>query len=130
MAQGVTAASLLAVWVGGTVGTALRVAVTPDRALTAFPVATFLVNVVGAGLFGLLVERLARRPADRRRPVLGLLLGTGLLGGFTTYSALAVDCVQLVRNGATAAAVAYALGTLLVGGVASWAGVRLGRSRT
>lgn len=129
MAQRVTAADLLAVWVGGTVGTALRVAVTPDRALTAFPVATFAVNVVGAGLLGLLVERLSRRPTDRWQHVLGLLLGTGLLGGFTTYSALAVDCFELVRNGATIAALAYALGTLLVGGVASWAGIRVGRSR-
>lgn len=129
MAQRVTATNLLAVWVGGTVGTALRVVVTPDRALASLPVATFVVNVVGAGLLGLLVERLSRRPEDRRQHVLGLLLGTGLLGGFTTYSALAVDCVQLLRSGATTAAVAYALGTLLVGGVACWVGIRLGQSR-
>lgn len=125
----VRAADLLAVWAGGTVGTALRVALTPEHTPTGFPLATFLINVAGAGLLGLLVARLAGRKETRRSRRLRLLLGTGLLGGFTTYSALAVDSVQLARNGAIGLAAAYALGTLLLGGAATWLGIVVGRAR-
>ena len=102
---------------------------TPPHEATAFPVATFVVNVVGAGLLGLLVERLARQPSSPRRHPLGLLLGTGFLGGFTTYSALAVDSVQLVRHGEIGLAIAYGVGTLLLGGIATWLGIVVGRAR-
>jgi CrcB protein len=122
-------ADLLAVGLGGTAGTAFRVLATPPHAATAFPVATFVINVVGAGLLGLLVQRLARRPSSPPDHRLGLLLGTGFLGGFTTYSALAVDTVQLLRLGQTGLAVAYALGTLLVGALVTWLGIAVGRGR-
>src|SRR5699024_11239433 len=60
--------------------------------LSDLPVGTFLANISGAFLLGLLVESLSRRGADHgRRRDLRLLLGTGLLGGYTTYSALAND---------------------------------------
>jgi CrcB protein len=125
-------ADLLAVWLGGTIGTGVRVLLTPPQAATAFPVATFAINLVGAGLLGLLVERLARRPASPRNRRISLLAGTGFLGGFTTYSALAVDTVQLLRLGEIGLATAYALGTLLLGALATWLGIiagRAGRSR-
>ena len=118
----------MVVWLGGTVGTAVRVFSTPSPAPTAFPVATFAVNVVGAGVLGLLVERLARRPSSPRGRGLSLLVGTGFLSGFTTSSALAVDTVQLVRLGEISLATAYALGTLLLGAAATWLGVVVGRS--
>ena len=121
------ATDLLVVWVGGTVGTGLRVALTPERTPTSFPVTTFLVNLVGAGLLGLLVARLSRREETVRTRRLRLLLGTGVLGGFTTYSALAVDTVLLVRDGAVVRGLAYAVGTLLLGGAATWLGLHLGR---
>ena len=60
--------------------------------------------------------------------VLGLLAGTGFLGGFTTYGALALDCIQLIRHGQIAAAAGYGLGTLVVGAGASWLGTVLGRA--
>ena len=123
------AADLLVVWVGGTLGTAVRVATTPPHTGIEFPVATFVINIVGAGLLGLLVERLARRQPGPRERRLGLLLGTGFLGGFTTYSALAVDTVALVRAGATGPATAYAVGTLLLGAVATWLGIVASRTR-
>jgi CrcB protein len=55
-----------------------------------------------------------------------LLLGTGFCGGFTTYSALANDTVALAANGAVAASMLYALGTLLVGALATWGGIVIG----
>ena len=87
-----------------------------------------MINILGAGLLGLLVERLARPPSGRHQRRLGLLIGTGLLGGFTTYSALAVDTVQLLRAGAAGLAIAYAVGTLALGVIATWLGTRLGRA--
>lgn len=126
MARRLTPAALLAVFAGGTAGTAMRVLVTPPHAPDGFPLATFVINVVGAGLLGFLAQRLVRRPG-LRSTMLGLLVGTGFLGGLTTYSALAVDTVQLVRSGEAEPAVAYGLGTLLAGGLATALGISLGR---
>jgi CrcB protein len=75
---------------------------------TAFPWTTFAINVVGSGLLALL----GLVPAVRRRPALPVLLGTGVLGGFTTMSAASVDTVRLFDGGATLTGLAYALGTL------------------
>lgn len=93
-----------------------------------FPVGTFTVNVVGALLLGVLLEALARHGDNvGRRRALRLLLGTGFLGGFTTYSALSVDTDQLLRAGSPLLAVSYAFGTLLAGLAATIAGIALAR---
>ncbi len=112
---------------GGTVGTATRYYVSelvhPWRS---WPLATFLINVTGAFVLGLLLEELARRGSDRgRRRRLRLLVGTGFCGAFTTYSALAVDTDLLVRGHHPGLAVGYSLGTLVVGFAASALGIRL-----
>ncbi|TFD70476.1 CrcB family protein [Cryobacterium sp. Hb1] len=78
-------------------------------------------------LLGVLLEALARRGTNAgRRRTARLLLGTGLLGGFTTYSALATDSVLLLQDGATGVAIAYGLGSVLFGGVATWLGILIG----
>ncbi len=122
---------LAMVWVGGTAGTAARYlisAAVPNAVHV--PVGTVGINVVGAFLLGVLVELLARRGEDAgRRRLLRLLLGTGFLGGFTTYSALAVDTVSLVRAGSAGHGLGYALLTLLLGGLGSLAGMALGSAR-
>jgi CrcB protein len=88
-----------------------------------FPVTTFGINVAGAFLLGALVETLARRGPDTgARRVLRLGLGTGVLGGFTTYSTLAVETASLPAPVASA----YLAGTVLLGAAASLAGVLLG----
>lgn len=119
---------LALVFVGGTIGTGLRqllvLAVPP---IGGVPVVIVGINLVGAFLLGVLLEVLTRRGPDegpRRR--WRLLLGTGVLGGFTTYSALATDTTVLLVDGALGLALLYALGTVLVGAVASWAGIRVG----
>ena len=117
------------VWLGGTAGTGSRYlisAVTP--AAWGLPVATVVINVVGAFLLGVLLAALARRERGvGGRPTVRLLLGTGFLGGFTTYSALAVDTVVLSSSQLVGHAGAYAVITVLVGGLASWTGVAVGR---
>lgn len=92
------------------------------------PLGTLGVNVVGAFLLGLLVEGLARSGPDRgRRRATRLLLGTGFLGGFTTYSAFALEAEQLASGGDAATALAYVLATLGLGYCASIGGVLVGR---
>jgi len=120
-----TGAGVGLVFVGGVLGTAARYGV--GEAVGpwgAWPAATFSVNVVGAFLLGVLIEALSRRGPDvgvRQR--LRLVLGTGFLGAFTTYSTLAVDTDLLLRDGYASVAFAYAVGTVVVGFLATWSGI-------
>lgn len=108
----------LAVLVGGVVGTGLRAAVAALVPVASFPLATLLVNLLGAFGLGWLAGSRPDAP-----PRLRAFLGTGLLGSFTTFSALAVDVVALgSRPGLL---VLYAMATL-AGGVAL---ARLGVAR-
>ncbi len=122
-----TLAGPLLVFVGGTVGTASRyVLTTVTPQWFGMPFATLGINVVGALLLGLLLELLALRGPDRGRlRAVRLLLGTGFLGGFTTYSALAVDTDDLLRSGQILAAAAYAVITVVLGVVGAIAGMAL-----
>jgi len=120
-------ATLAIVFAGGTLGTAGREALTLLIPPTGgVPWAVLTANLAGAFALGLLLEALARRGADHgRRRMLRLLLGTGFLGGFTTYSALATDTAALFGTGGAGLGVAYALGTVLVGALATLAGIVL-----
>lgn len=113
---------------GGTIGTALRqglLLLAPD--LERFPITTFAINLAGAFALGVLLEVLARSgPDEGRRRSVRLLVGTGVLGGFTTYSALATATAVLAVTGLAGWAVAYALGTVVLGGAMSVAGIALG----
>jgi CrcB protein len=91
----------------------------PVRAGT-FPLTTFAVNVTGAALLGYLVGRV---PATSpRREAVRLALGTGVLGGFTTFSTFAVETARL--PGATATA--YAVASVAAGVVAAVVGLAAG----
>ncbi|WP_299444340.1 CrcB family protein [uncultured Phycicoccus sp.] len=119
---------LASVAVGGAVGSLGRWAVglgLPHRA-GEVPWGTFAVNVSGAFAMGLLVTYLVDRPGTHRlaRPVVGV----GLLGGWTTYSALAVETVGLGAGHHVQVALLYVAGTFLVGVLAVAAGLRLGRT--
>ncbi len=123
----VSPAYLVLVALGGAVGTAAREALTlAVPSLGAFPLAVFGINLLGAFLLGVLLESLVRRGPDvGTRRALRLLLGTGVLGGFTTYSTLATDAASLIAGGQAAVGVAYALATLVLGALATWGGIRL-----
>lgn len=116
--------TLLAVLAGGAVGTGLRLTV--DLLLphggAAFPIGTFLVNLAGSFALGVLVAEVWPVAPEWLR----VGLGPGLLGSFTTFSALAVSTVELTSAGAGAEAVVYLVASL-VGGIAAAAlGIRLG----
>lgn len=119
---------VLLVGLGGVFGTAGREAVSLGfPPVDGIPYAIFAINVTGALLLGILLEALLRTGPDagaRRR--VRLLLGTGVLGGFTTYSALAADTARLFGEGATAAAVLYGVGTVVAGAIATGVGVVIG----
>lgn len=121
------ASSIALVVAGGTVGTGAREALSlAFPPIDGIPYAILGINLVGAFLLGVLLESLARSgPDEGRRRSLRLLLGTGVLGGFTTYSALAADAASLLGDGATGAGILYALATVLVGAVATTAGIAL-----
>lgn len=120
---------VLLVFIGGTLGVLLRAAVVENFATqSVFPWATFAVNIAGALALSVLIEALAVRGFDvGHRRNARLLFGTGVLGGFTTYSALAVETDGLLRAGALDLAFAYAVGTVAVGFVASIVGITMTR---
>ena len=115
------------VFAGGTLGTLARWAVglaLPHRGGLAW--GTVLVNVLGAFVLGWLLAHLAGRgPDSGRRRAVRLAAGTGFCGGFTTYSALANDTDTLLRAGQLGAAAGYAVGTVVLGLLASGAGIAL-----
>ena len=73
-----------------------------------FPWTTFLINVAGAAL----LAGLPLLPAVRRHAWVGVLLGAGVLGGFTTMSTASVDTFTLLDGGHVALGSAYCLGTV------------------
>lgn len=113
---------------GGTLGTAAREALSLTiPSLGGVPVAIFGINLLGALLLGLLLESLARLgPDEGWRQRVRILLGTGFMGGFTTYSALAVDTAGLLGEGRVGTGIGYGLATVILGGMATWAGIVLG----
>ena len=121
---------LLAVWLGGTLGTGARVAITSAIPAAAIPAATFAINLAGAFTLGLLLESLTRHGPMPRARLVRRLAGTGFLGGFTTYSALALDAVVLQQAGTGGLAAAYALGSVLLGTAAAGLGILLARGRS
>jgi CrcB protein len=118
------------IFVGGGLGTLAR-AVLEDAAPArpgAGPWTTLAINVVGSLLLGLLLETLARTGPDegwRRTARLGL--GTGVLGGFTTYSTFAVETVDRLTPQTLLVGIAYAVGSVVSGVAAAAVGYRLAR---
>ncbi len=115
MAQPSFLAASVYVALGGGLGSWLRYAVGRLIGGSAFPSATLTVNIAGSFAMGLLVGWLARSGEDSEG--WRLLLGVGMLGGFTTFSAFSLDIVTLVQRGAIALAVQYIV-LSLAGGVA------------
>jgi CrcB protein len=118
---------ILAVLAGGMLGTAARLTV--DVVLphggTTFPLGTFLVNLAGSFLLGMLVSRVWPVAPEWLRAG----LGPGLLGSFTTFSALAVSAVELTASGVAASAVMYVAASVVGGISAAALGLRLGAPR-
>ncbi|MEV7973846.1 CrcB family protein [Cellulomonas sp. NPDC089187] len=93
-----------------------------------WPMATLAANLTGALALGLVLEACSRfGPTHRVAVRVRLAVGTGFLGGYTTFSALALETERLLASGAIGQAVGYVLGTMLGGVMLAWLGIRLGR---
>ena len=118
----------LAVAVGGAFGSALRYATSlgATRMLgTGFPFGTMLVNVVGCLLAGFIFGLAEQRVGIS--PVIRLLLLTGFLGGYTTFSTFMVETVTLVQAGSWFAAFGSFLANSIAGAALAIAGIYIGR---
>ena len=119
---------LTAIAVGGALGAVARqlVGQALPTAPGGFPWGTFLINVSGSLLSGILMAVLGLWPAHHR--LLRPFLGVGILGGFTTFSTYAVQSHELVRAGHPVLAIAYLSATAVVAILAVVAGVILVRA--
>ncbi len=120
--------SLFYVMAGGAIGSGARYLT--GRAMLAllgpaYPYGTLAVNLIGGLLMGVLVGMLARTNADESWR---LLLGVGVLGGFTTFSAFALDTVTMIERGALGVALGYVLVSVIGSIVALFAGLTLVRT--
>lgn len=121
--------NLVLVAVGGAIGSSLRhfVNIASLRLFGPnFPWGTFAVNVAGSFAMGVFIELLARRFNGSNE--LRLFVATGILGGFTTFSAFSLDFAVLWERGAAGQAFAYAAGSVVVSLLALFAGLWFVRS--
>jgi CrcB protein len=111
------------VMLGGALGAASRFALGTfvSRLYTAvFPVGTFLVNISGSFLIGVLMTLFLYRPAINAN--WRLFLVTGILGGYTTFSSFEWETLFAVRTGASLIAIIYVLLSVVFGLFAAWLG--------
>ena len=102
------------VLLGGMIGAPLRFFV--GRAVRKVPLGTFVINVTGSFLLGLLWAATGGQGAWYS------LLGTGLLGAYTTFSTFGVEAVTLWEQGRALLAISYVIASALCGLAAAWAG--------
>lgn len=111
---------------GGAIGAVLRyAAATLATQLHGgiFPAGTMLVNIVGSFAIGLLMSRYLPMDSQTSR----LFLVTGVLGGFTTFSAFSWDALQMLQRGAFGSAAFYIGGSVILSLAAVAAGYAMGR---
>jgi len=121
--------NVLLVAMGGAIGSAARHGV---NVLTLrmfgpnFPAGTLAVNLIGCLAMGVFIEVLARRLGGSQE--LRLFVATGILGGFTTFSAFSLDFASLWERGPVSTALVYAFASVAGSVLAVFAGLALARS--
>jgi CrcB protein len=117
-------------WVGlgGALGSIARYVVglvVYERMGTRFPYGTFVINISGCFVIGLVLtvldDRLGLSPAWREA------LAIGFVGAFTTFSTFEYETLRAVQHGHAATALTYVAGSVVLGFVAVWAGATVGR---
>jgi CrcB protein len=120
---------ILLVALGGALGSVLRYLVglgTLRSFGPAFPWGTLTVNVTGSFLIGLLSEMIMQKFSGS--PEMRVFLITGILGGYTTFSAFSLDAIALVERGETVPAAIYVGSSVILSGLAVVAGLALMRA--
>ena len=120
---------LILVAIGGAVGATARYALGVQTLRmwdSAWPYGTFLANILGGLLMGVLVGYLAHRGgADQER--LRVLLGVGVLGGFTTFSAFSLETALMIERRTYGQAFGYTLASVVLSVTALFFGLLLAR---
>ena len=125
--------STLLVFLGAGIGGVLRHGVnfvSPKWFGMDFPYGTMAINIIGSGLMGLVVGWFAFKAGEGTPHGLRLFLATGILGGFTTFSAFSLDAVLLWERGEAMLATAYIFGSVAVSLVALVGGLAIIRGLT
>jgi CrcB protein len=121
--------TLFHVAAGGAIGACLRYLTNVGAGRLfgpGFPVGTMIVNVAGCFAMGVIVTVLAKKGGNHLAP----FLMTGVLGGFTTFSAFSLDTLTLWERGQAGAAAIYVLGSVILSLAGIVAGLTLARSLT
>jgi CrcB protein len=114
IAAGGALGSIARYWVGSTVASRLG---------TKFPYGTFVINLTACLIIGFSLTILARRTA--LNPAWRFLVPIGFIGAYSTFSTYEWETLSLLRGGAFVEASLYALGSLILGLIATWAGVAI-----
>lgn len=120
----ITPSEVVLVACGGALGATARFLIgrASDAFLASltFPVATLLINVLGCFMIGGVAEVSARGDIS---PHTRLLIATGILGGFTTFSAFGLETITLLRSGHIILALTYITTSVVGGALATYAGI-------
>ena len=122
--------ALLAILAGGGIGSVFRYLVTiavTQRFGPGFPWATFIINVSGSFIIGIVFE-ISQTRSIGMPSLLRLFLMTGILGGYTTFSTFSLDAALLTSERAIVLAALYAAGSVILGLIAVFCGVFFVRS--
>lgn len=117
--------NLLLVGIGGGAGSMLRFLFAVWFKNSSFPLATFLVNMIGCFVIGIVIAVSLRNSsfdANWR-----LFLATGLCGGFTTFSAFSAEGLQMLQEQRYGIFALYVVGSIVLGLVATWLGFSIAK---
>ena len=115
--------NILLVGLGGAAGSMLRYAFSVWFKHASFPLATFLVNVIGSFIIGLVFAYSLRSESFATN--WRLFLAAGICGGFTTFSAFSLESLQLLQQQRVGIFFLYVIGTVMLGLAATWFGYSL-----
>lgn len=119
--------NLLFIWIFGIIGISGRYGI--DLLLsrdpsTTFPIHTFIINILGSFLLGMVFALTLTKPSFSSTLYIGL--SVGLLGGFTTFSTFSLQTLLLLQRNDFWNALLYGLGSPLIGLLAAFLGLRMG----
>lgn len=121
--------TIIGVGVAGAFGALSRYGVegfVSERFPGSFPSGTFVINVTGSFLLGLLFVLLTERVAVS--PALRTSLTVGFVGAYTTFSTFSFETLRLLEDGALRTAAVNVVATMALGLLAAWAGMTIGRA--